>query len=96
MSPVDVIIREVYDAPAAVVTPDAQLAPINRSFAFSVVTDPLLLDALLPDVPAVTSTGWSGSMPEYSATRSSGVVAAAVNVTVTVLAPAAAVPLLIA
>jgi hypothetical protein len=69
------------------VTLEAQFAPISRSFAFLVVTDPLLLEALFADAPIVTSNGCSGSMPAYSATRSSGVVAAAVNVTVTVFAP---------
>jgi hypothetical protein len=91
MSPDAVIIRDVKDAPAAVVTPEAQFAPTSRSFAFLVVSDPLLLELLFPDEPTATSSGCNGSMPEYSATRTSGVVAPAVNVTVTVFAPAAAV-----
>ena len=60
------------------VTVDAQLAPISRSLAFFVVAE-LLLEVLLPDEPAATSSGWRGSIPEYSVRRSWGVVAAITN-----------------
>jgi hypothetical protein len=55
-----------------------------------VVTEPLLLVAVVPCAPADTSNGLAGSNPLYSAIRMSGKAAAALNVTVTVFAPAAA------
>src|SRR5438309_10562698 len=96
MSPEAVMLRDVYPDPGPVVTLDAQFAPTRRSLAFVVVNDPLLLEALLPDAPIATSNGCRRSIPAYSPTRTSGVAAAAVNVTVTVFAPAATVVWLIA
>ena len=55
-----------------------------------VVSAPLLLDALVPCAPIDPSTGVTGSIPAYSAIRISGKAAPALNVTVTLFAPAAA------
>jgi hypothetical protein len=66
------------------------LAPKSRSVALVVVTEPLLLVALLLIAAAVTSTGLLGSAPLYSSTRMSADVAALAKVTVTVFVPAAA------
>jgi len=38
----------------------------NRSVALVVVTEPLLLVALFPDAPTVTSSGVAGLRPLYS------------------------------
>jgi hypothetical protein len=64
--------------------------------ALVVVTAPLLLLALFPCAPTATSSGLTGSNPLYSAIRMSGKFAAVVNVTVTVLAPAAAAEMFLA
>ena len=64
-------------------------APTTSSLAAVVVAAPLLGWALLPPPEEVTSSGLTGSRPEYSATRMSTYGVAALNVTVTVLAPAA-------
>jgi hypothetical protein len=61
-----------------------------------VVTAALLLVALLPELADVTSTGLVRSAPLYSRIRTSGYAAAVENVTVTLLAPAAAAPMFLA
>jgi hypothetical protein len=61
-----------------------------------VVTDPLLLERLLPLLAAVTSTGSFGSAPLYSTIRISGYAAAGEKDTVTELAPAAAAAMFLA
>jgi hypothetical protein len=67
------------------------LAPTRRSFAFVVVTEPLLLVAVVvPCAPTDTSNAFTGSMPLYSAMRMSGKFAATLKVTVTLFVPAAA------
>jgi hypothetical protein len=59
--------------------------------ALVVVTEPLLLVAVVVlCAPTETSSGFTVSKPLYSAIRMSGNTAATLNVTVTVLAPAAA------
>jgi hypothetical protein len=55
-----------------------------------VVTEPLLLVALLPPAATDTSSGFPVSRPLYSTMRMSGYGAAGLNVTVTVLALAVA------
>jgi len=67
-----------------------RFAPIKRSLALAVVTEPLLLVAVVPCAPIETSRGFRVSNPLYSAIRMSGKAAAPLNVTVTVFAPAAA------
>jgi hypothetical protein len=54
-----------------------------------VLTELVLLTELLPDQAAVTSTGLEVAIPLYSRIRTSGLLAAASNVTVTVVAPPA-------
>jgi len=79
------MIRFVYPAPAPVVLVCTTFAPNSRSFAFVVVTAPLLLVVLVPCAPAETSRAFTGSTPLYSTIRMSANAAATVNVTVTVL-----------
>src|SRR2546425_477695 len=80
----------VYPPPRAVVDVVTTLAPIRRSFAYVVATGPLSVVALLPDAPAAASRGAFASIPLYSKIRTSGLVAAVLNVTVTALEPAGA------
>ena len=47
------------------------LPPTSTSLAVVVVTLPLFAVALLPTAETVLSTGWVGSMPAYSPTRTS-------------------------
>jgi hypothetical protein len=47
------------------------LAPTKRSLAFLVMTEPLLLKALLPVAAALTSKALTGSIPLYSRMRRS-------------------------
>ena len=97
MSPSGVVItRLVYPDPDPVVSVCTWFAPTNRSEAFPVVTEPLLLDAPLPCAVATTSTGVVGSIPLYSAMRTSGAAAAWLNDTVTVLLFAAAAAMFLA
>ena len=85
-----VITRLVYPDPGPVVVCCTKFAPTSRSFAFPVVTEPLLLGVPFPCAAATTSTGVVVSIPLYSATRISGKAAPVLNVTVTVLLFAAA------
>jgi hypothetical protein len=82
--------RDVKPVPAPLVEVLTILAPKIRSFAFVVVAEPLLLLALLPELPAVTSTGLFRSTPLYSSMRMSGKAAARENVTTTLFDPAPA------
>jgi hypothetical protein len=66
-----VIIRCVSPLPGPVDPVFTMLAPTNRSSAFSVITEPLLVVALLPVASTTTSTGLTGSMPLYSKIRMS-------------------------
>ena len=91
-----VITRLVYPLPAPLVNVCTRLAPISRSLAFVVVTEPLLLVAVLPCAPTATSRALTVSIPLYSAMRISGKLAAVVNVTVTLFAPAAAAAMFLA
>jgi hypothetical protein len=79
-----VMIRDVNPLPAAEFPVATVFAPNTSSFAFVVVADPLLADALFPLAPAVTS---SVVTPRYSKIRTSGYAAAWLNVTVTVSLP---------
>src|SRR5215471_10795276 len=88
--------RLVNPLPGPVVRVATMLAPKSRSVGLVVVAEPLLLVVLLPVPAAVTSTGLLGSAPLYSRTRMSGYAAAAENVTVTVLLPAAAAAMFLA
>jgi hypothetical protein len=91
MSPSGLVItRRVKLVPAPVVRVCTVFAATSRSFAFVVVSALLLLDALLPSAPIDLSTGLTGSIPAYSAIRTSGKVAAALKVTVTLFEPAVA------
>ena len=83
------MIRLVKPVPAPVVIVATTSAATNRSAAVVVVTVALLV-LPLPVPVAVTSTGAIGSAPLYSRIRTSGNAAAPLNVTVTVLLPAAA------
>src|ERR1700730_17514799 len=85
-----VMMREVNPDPAPVVVVTVRSAPKIRSFALVVVAAPLLAEVLLPVAAAVTSKGLVVAIPLYSRMRISGYAAAVVNVTVTVLAFAAA------
>src|ERR1700756_3399005 len=72
MSPSGLVItRDVQPAPGPLVQLVTVLAAKSRSGAF-VATAGVLLDALAPPAEAATSTGLTGSMPEYSSTRTSG------------------------
>src|ERR1700682_673357 len=80
--------RVAYPVPGAVVAaPTTRLAPISTSLANVVVTAPVSLVVLVPWAAPVTSTGWSGSIPPYCATRTSGDAGGTENVTVTALPP---------
>jgi hypothetical protein len=81
----EVMIREVNPLPAAPVVVATMFAPKINSLALVVVAEPLLAAVPLPLVPAVTS---SVVTPRYSRMRTSGLIAAWLNVTVTVLLPA--------
>jgi hypothetical protein len=85
-----VIIRLVYPVPALLFPVNTVLAPKSRSLALRVVAAPLSAAALLPVAVASTSNGLAGSNPLYSKMRMSGALAAGLNFTVTVFAPAAA------
>ena len=61
------------------------LAATSKSLRKVVVTAPLLLVAAVPLPATATSSGLMVSTPAYSAMRISGVAAAALNATVTVL-----------
>ena len=82
--------RVVKPDPGAVkAVPVVVPEPKISSFAEVVVAPPLLALAPLPAAAAVTSSGLVGSNPLYSRMRTSGYAAAWLNVTVTVLPPAA-------
>src|SRR6266481_2002626 len=78
----DVIIRDVYPVPAPVVTVAIVFAPKINSLALVVVAEPLLAAALFPLAPTFAP---SVVTPRYSRIRTSGYIAAWLNVTVTVL-----------
>ena len=86
----DRITRLVNEAPGAVVQEVTRFAPTMRFVGFVVVTVPLLLVVPLPVAAATTSSGLVGAMPLYSAIRISAYGTAAVKVTVTLFAAAAA------
>ena len=65
-------------------------APKISSLAVVVVTVPLSAAAVIPEAEVPTSNGLTGSRPLYSNARISIKGVAVLNVTVTVLAPAAA------
>src|SRR5580704_16990844 len=91
MSPSGVVSKRwIILVPGPVVLVQTMLAPTKRSLAFLVMTEPLLLKALLPVAAALTSKALTGSIPLYSRMRRSTEVAAALNLTETVLAPAVA------
>ena len=80
----------VKPVPAPLVIPVVMLAANSSSFGPVVVSGPLLLVAVLPDAPAVTSSGAAVSSPAYSRMRTSTQTAATLNLTVTEFAPASA------
>src|SRR5262245_46023448 len=86
----EVMMRLVKFDPADVNPPVVMPAAKISSLAAVVVTDPLLADAPLPEADVPTSNGFNGSRPLYSSARISTYGVAVLNVTVTVLAPAAA------
>src|SRR5579885_3682804 len=88
--------RLVNPLPGPLVRVTTMLAPKIKSIALVVVTEPLLLVVILPELAAATSTGLLGSAPLYSRIRISGYAAAVEKVTVTVLLPAAAAPTFLA
>src|SRR5215472_16618143 len=92
----EVIIRLVKLGPAAVNPPVVVPAPKITSWAAVVVTDPLLGVVPVPTAECTTSIGYFGSRPLYSVARMSMNGAAALKVTVTVFAPAAAALILLA
>jgi hypothetical protein len=68
-----------------------KLLPMSTSFAFVVVTEPLLSAVpVVLEAPTDTSSAPLVAMPLYSRMRISGVPTVALKATVTVLAPAAA------
>ena len=85
-----VIIRLVKPVPAALNTPDVSPAPKINSLEYEVVTDGEAAVLALPVADAATSNGAVASSPLYSLARRSTYAAALLNVTVTVLALAAA------
>src|SRR6266550_7840595 len=91
-----VMMRLVKLVPAAENNPPVMPAPKISSFAPVVVTAPLFADVPLPDAEAPTSNGLAGSRPLYSSARRSTYGVDALNVTVTVFVPAAAVLMLLA
>src|ERR1700733_4461277 len=92
----EVIKRLVAPVPGPVVAVQTRLAPTRRSLAFLVITAPLLAAALLPVAAALTSRALIGSTPLYSRTRRSTEGAAALNLAVTLLAPAEAAAMFLA
>ncbi len=82
----EVMTREVNPLPGPAVIVDTVFAPKISSLAILVVAAPLLALELFPLAPAVIS---SVDTPRYSRTRISGATADWLNVTVTVLLPAA-------
>ena len=72
------------------------LAPTNRSVAFLVVTVPLLLVALLPVAATTTSSGVTERRRYIPRSECPDSIAAALNFTVTVLAPAVAAGMFLA
>jgi hypothetical protein len=66
-----VIILFVNPVPALLVVVQTMLAPTNRSLAFFVVTEPLLLLTTVPVPATAASKGLAESRPLYSATRMS-------------------------
>jgi hypothetical protein len=58
------------------------MAATRRSFAFVVVTGPVLVALLFPVRTPVTSTGFVGSSPPYSTARTSGQSTGCAKVTV--------------
>jgi hypothetical protein len=91
-----VIIRAVKPLPAPVVSVMIQLAPTSKSVALVVVTEPLLLVALLPVAAVLMSRGAAVFTPLYSRMRTSGKAAAALKLTVSELAPALAAEMFLA
>ena len=77
------MIRVVKPAALDVNAPEVMPAPTINSFALVVVAVPLVAVADVPAFDAVTSNGFVGSSPLYSATRTStnGVDASSVTVT---------------
>lgn len=84
-----VIMRVVNPLPGAVKCDPVVPAPKINSLAAVVVADPLLAAVPVPNAPTATSKGLAVSIPLYSKILTSGNVAAPLNVTVTVLLPAA-------
>jgi hypothetical protein len=80
-----VIIRSVRSGPAPVTPVSTSLPVTSRSMAFVVVTMGVMVVSLEPLPPATPSSGLFGSMPWYCRMRTSGYVAAWLNVTVTLL-----------
>ena len=83
------MIRVVNPVPAGVKCVVVIPAPKIRSFAELVVALPLLAVVPLPAAPAAVSKGFDVSNPLYSRASISTKAAAWLNVTVTVLLPAA-------
>ena len=77
-------------ASGSAVAVGTRTAPNNRSFRNVVVTGPLRAIPPSPVPVDVTSTTLLGSIPWYSVTLTSARADGDVNVTVTLLAPAAA------
>jgi hypothetical protein len=89
MSPSGLVrIRAVIPPAGPAVPVQTVLAPTSKSMAFLVMTAPLLLLLLWPVAATLTSSGVTGSMPLYSRIRISDPIAAALNRTVTLFAPA--------
>src|SRR5215510_1872203 len=86
----DVIPRDVYPVPAAVVIQVTVFAATIRSPGAVVVSAPLSLMVDVPVEAIAPSNGFVASTPRYSAIRTSGYVAAPLNATVTTFAAAAA------
>ena len=96
MLPSAVIVRLVKPAPGPVVIVATTLPANSRSVALVVTTAAVVLAVPVPVPLAVPSTGAVGSAPAYSSIRTSGNDAAPLNVTVTVLLPAAALAMFFA
>ncbi len=80
----EVMMRLVNPLPTVLFPVATVFAPKINSFALVVAAAPLFALALLPLAPAITSRAVT---PRYSRMRTSGNVAAWLNVTVTVLLP---------
>jgi len=91
-----VMMRLVKLVPAAENPPVVTPAPKINSWAAVVVTDPLFGVALVPEADRPTSKGLAWSRPLYSVARMSTNGAAALNITVTVFARAAAARMFLA